>query len=90
MVAFKGRSPIKLYIPSKPHKWGYKIYCLSSDDYLLHFEIYAGKEDRSADGATYDTVMRMLQGYEDKAYTLFGMWVCSCLHCPSLVRLLLK
>ena len=71
MVAYKGRSPIKQYIPSKPHKWGYKIYCLSSDDYLLRFEVYAGKEERSVDGATYDTVMRMLQGYEDKAHILF-------------------
>ena len=71
MVAYKGRSPIKQYIPSKPHKWGYKIYCLSSDDYLLRFEVYAGKEERSADGATYDTVMRMLQGYEDRAHILF-------------------
>jgi hypothetical protein len=43
MVAYKGRSPIKQYIPSKPHKWGYKIWCLASDDYLLHFEVYAGK-----------------------------------------------
>ena len=71
MVAFKGRSPIKQYIPSKPHKWGYKIYCLSSEDYLLRFEVYAGAEQRSADGATYDTVMQMLQGYEDKAHILF-------------------
>jgi hypothetical protein len=70
-VAYKGRSPIKQYIPSKPHKWGYKIYCLSSEDYLLRFEVYAGTEERSADGATYDTVMRMLQGYEDKAHILF-------------------
>jgi hypothetical protein len=71
MVAFKGRSPIKQYIPSKPHKWGYKIYCLSSDDYLLRFEIYAGREERSADGATYDTVMRMTRGYENKQHVLF-------------------
>jgi Transposase IS4 len=71
IAAYKGRSPIKQYIPSKPHKWGYKIYCLSSDDYLLRFEVYAGKEERSADGATFDTVMRMLQGYEDKAHILF-------------------
>jgi hypothetical protein len=71
MVAYKGRSPIKQYIPSKPHKWGYKIYCLSSDDYLLRFEVYAGKEERSAEGATYDTVLRMLQGYEDRAHILF-------------------
>ena len=71
MVAFKGRSPIKQYIPSKPHKWGYKIYCLSSDDYLLHFEIYAGAEPRSEEGATFDTVMRMTQGYEDKGHVLY-------------------
>lgn len=71
MAAFKGRATIKQYIPSKPHKWGYKIYCLSSEDYLLRFEIYAGAEERSADGATYDTVLRMLQGYENKAHILF-------------------
>jgi hypothetical protein len=71
MVAFKGRSPIKQYIPSKPHKWGYKIYCLSSEDYLLRFEVYSGAERRSEDGATFDTVMRMTRGYEDKQHTLF-------------------
>jgi hypothetical protein len=71
MAAYKGRSPIKQYIPSKPHKWGYKIYCLSSEDYLLRFEIYAGKEEKSADGATFDTVMRMVAGYEDQQHTLF-------------------
>jgi hypothetical protein len=31
MVAYKGRSPIKQYIPSKPHKWGYKIWYPCSD-----------------------------------------------------------
>jgi Transposase IS4/DDE_Tnp_1-like zinc-ribbon len=85
MVAYKGRSPIKQYIPSKPHKWGYKIYCLSSDDYLLRFEIYAGKEERSADGATYDTVMRMLAGYEGQQHVLFtDNWFTS----PALLRAL--
>ena len=71
MAAYKGRSPIKQYIPSKPHKWGYKIYCLSSDDYLLHFEVYTGAERRSEDGATFDTVMRMTRGYEEKGHVLF-------------------
>ena len=50
MAAFKGRSPIKQYIPSKPHKWGYKIYCLASEDYLLHFEIYEGRRMQPSDG----------------------------------------
>jgi hypothetical protein len=34
-VFYPAASCIKQYIPSKPHKWGYKIWCLSSDDYLL-------------------------------------------------------
>jgi hypothetical protein len=72
MVAFKGRSPIKQYIPSKPHKWGYKIYCLASDDYLLHFEVYQGKEEHpSALGSTYDTVMRMTAEYQQQQHILF-------------------
>jgi hypothetical protein len=72
MAAFKGRSPIKQYIPSKPHKWGYKIWCLSSEDYLLHFEIYAGKEGAPSDaGATVDTVLRMTAAYKDQGHILY-------------------
>jgi hypothetical protein len=72
MCAYKGRSPIKQYIPSKPHKWGYKIYCLASENYLLRFEIYEGKEeDPSAEGATYDTVIRMTQPYQNQQLVLF-------------------
>ena len=64
MVAYKGRSPIKQYMPSKPHKWGYKIWCLASEDYLLHFEVYAGKEQAPSDaGATVDTTLRMTAAY---------------------------
>jgi hypothetical protein len=72
MAAFKGRSPIKQYIPSKPHKWGYKIWCLASEDYLLHFEIYAGKEGApSVAGATIDTVLRMTAAYQHQQRVLF-------------------
>lgn len=72
MCAWKGRAAIKQYIPSKPHKWGYKIYCLASENYLLHFEVYEGKEeDPSESGATYDTVLRMVQPYQDQQLILF-------------------
>jgi hypothetical protein len=72
IAAFKGRSPIKQYIPSKPHKWGYKMHCLASDNYVLHFEVYEGKEEHpSAHGATYDTVMRMVAGYEHQQHVLY-------------------
>jgi len=72
MVAYKGRSPIKQYIPSKPHKWGYKIWCLCSEDYLLHFEVYAGKENDPSDaGATVDTVLRMTAAYQQQQLVLY-------------------
>ena len=72
MAAYKGRSPIKQYIPSKPHKWGYKIWCLCSEDYLLHFEVYEGKEDDPSDaGATVDTVLRMTAAYQHQERILY-------------------
>ena len=44
IVPFKGISALKQYLPNKPHKWGYKIYCLCSTDGMLHnFFIYTGK-----------------------------------------------
>jgi hypothetical protein len=88
MVAYKGRSPIKQYIPSKPHKWGYKIWCLSSEHYLLHFEIYAGKEGAPSDaGATVDTVLRMTADYKDQGYILYtDNWFTS----PVLLRALVQ
>ncbi|XP_051574810.1 piggyBac transposable element-derived protein 3-like [Myxocyprinus asiaticus] len=44
MVPFKGKSRIKLYLPSKPRKWGYKILVLAGSDGVPHnFEVYTGK-----------------------------------------------
>ena len=88
MVAFKGRAAIKQYMPMKPHKWGYKVWCLASDNYLLHFEVYEGaEEDASEYGATFDTVMRMVKGYENKHHILFtDSWFTS----PTLLNVLLQ
>jgi Transposase IS4 len=72
IVAFKGRSAIKQYIPSKPHKWGYKVYCLASDDYLLSFEVYEGKQNQSSEyGSTYDLMLHMTEPYQYQQYILF-------------------
>jgi hypothetical protein len=35
MVGFKGRSGIKQYIKNKPTKWGYKVWCIANEGYLL-------------------------------------------------------
>lgn len=46
MVRFKGRSTLKQYLPMKPIKRGFKVWCLSCSccGYLLQFQVYTGKE----------------------------------------------
>lgn len=49
MIQFKGRSSLKQYVPLKPVKRGFKVWCLasSSTGYLYNFDIYCRrKEDR--------------------------------------------
>jgi hypothetical protein len=72
IVAFKGRSSMKQYIPSKPHKWGYKIWCLANENYLLHFEVYEGKPaNGAAIGSTLQTALRMTANYHHQQHVIF-------------------
>ena len=44
IVAFKGRSKLKQYVPSKPHKYGYKVFVLCNLSGIIHnFEVYTGR-----------------------------------------------
>ena len=54
MIPFKGRSSIKQYMPMKPIKRGYKVWCLadSKTGFILRFSIYCGKSDSRVDGQT--------------------------------------
>lgn len=47
MIPFKGRSSIKQYMPLKPIKRGYKVWCLADSltGYIQKFDIYTGKSD---------------------------------------------
>ena len=49
MIKFKGRAPIKCYMPKKPTKWGIKVWglCCSTLGYLWAFNVYVGA-DRTA------------------------------------------
>ena len=49
MIKFKGRSSIKQYLPLKPIKRGYKVWCLCDPitGYLFIYQIYLGKEETS-------------------------------------------
>lgn len=47
ICATKARSLIKQYLPSKPHKWGYKIYVICGiSGYAYDFEVYTGQENQ--------------------------------------------
>ena len=46
ICATKAKSFIKQYLPSKPHKWGYKIYVLCGiSGFAYDFELYTGQEN---------------------------------------------
>lgn len=46
LAPYKGKSNLKQYIPSKPHKWGYKVFALcDSNGIMYNFQGYAGKID---------------------------------------------
>ncbi|XP_049785968.1 uncharacterized protein LOC126188409 [Schistocerca cancellata] len=55
MIPFKGRSSLKQYMPLKPVKQGYKVWCLadSKTGYVIKLDIYTGK---SNDGCTENSL----------------------------------
>ena len=74
MVGYKGRSHIKQYIPSKPTKWGFKVWCLamSSNGYVLDISVYTGKRNKpSNNGLGYDVVMELSKDYSYKFHHLY-------------------
>ncbi|KAL3213306.1 hypothetical protein MRX96_051731 [Rhipicephalus microplus] len=69
MVPFKGRSSLKQYIPSKPQKWGYKVFLLCDAQGMVHsFEIYTGRIDAVPGepdiGASGNIVLKLSQNIQ--------------------------
>ena len=74
MVGFKGRSSLKQYMPDKPTKRGFKIWCScdSKNSYTSCFQVYTGKVDGVTEknlGA--NVVKRLSEDIYDKGYYLF-------------------
>lgn len=46
MIPFKGRSSLKEYLPMKPIKRGYRVWCRADSDpgYLMQFQVYEGSD----------------------------------------------
>lgn len=64
----KARSSLKVYMPNKPHKWGYKFFVLSgASGFAYNFEFCSGQENNSEGrkasepdlGASANVVMRL-------------------------------
>nr|XP_050033781.1 piggyBac transposable element-derived protein 2-like [Dermacentor andersoni] len=77
IVPFKGRSSLKQYVPSKPHKWGYKIFVLCDTHGLVSdFSIYTG-DIRPVPGlpdlgASSNVALELSRSIpENKSYLLF-------------------
>lgn len=74
MMPWRGRVEFRQFIPSKPIRYGLKLYlcCDSDTSYVCQMEIYTGKKGnkREVDHGP-NVVKRLLRGYEDKGYTVF-------------------
>ena len=67
MVAFKGRSFMKQYMPAKPVKWGFKVWTVAeaATGYVCGYEIYTGRRAvPSQHGLGYDVVMQLTEVYQ--------------------------
>ncbi|CAG5033770.1 unnamed protein product [Parnassius apollo] len=62
MILFKGRSSMKQYMPLKPIKRGYKVWCRcdSKTGYLYEFYIYTGKSKTGTEEGLGSKVVKML------------------------------
>ena len=67
MVGFKGRSSLKQYMPLKPTKRGYKVWCIcdSHNGYMCKFEVYTGgsSNDSNDMGLGPSVVMRLCEPF---------------------------
>ena len=75
MVGFKGRSSLKQYMPLKPTKRGYKVWCIcdSHNGYMCKFEVYAGgsSNDSNDMGLGPSVVMRLCEPFLNKSHFIF-------------------
>lgn len=69
IIPYKGRLSIKQYMPSKPHKYGIKVYCIadSLSGYIVKWRVYTGKEE----GSTNRIVHELLEGFNNQGYNLY-------------------
>jgi len=77
LVAFRGRCPFRIYIPSKPAKYGLKIQtiCDAQTWYTLNMELYTGKQKEGpykiSNSAT-DVILRLSRPIYDSGSNIMA------------------
>ena len=71
MVGFKGRSTLKQYIPSKPTKWGYKIWCLCNHNYTLAFKVCEGARSGNESVTAAEAALELVRPYHNHNRILY-------------------
>ena len=71
MVKFSGRSKMKVYMPLKPIKYGFKIFllCESKTGFVLKWIMYTGRNSENV-YSNKNVVVRILEGYEGEGYSV--------------------
>lgn len=78
VIPFKGRSSIKQYLPSKPKRWGFKVWVRAGvSGYIYRFEVYqgatGGRSNVSSEiGMAGEVVIRLSKGLERKNYKVYA------------------
>ena len=73
MIAYKGRTSLKQYMPLKPIKRRIKAWVRadSVSGYMFDFNIYEGKDDIQGKGLGYKVVTSLCEELYDKNYWIF-------------------
>nr|CAH7748743.1 unnamed protein product [Callosobruchus chinensis] len=74
MILWRGRLSFRQYIPNKRHKYGIKLYELTTDSgYILNIIIYVGKGTLESQNDSHATsvVKQLLQDYLGKGHILY-------------------
>ena len=73
MVKFKGRKFFRQFLPSKPIRFGFKLFTLaeSKSGYIWNFEVYTGRKGEAEQNQAKNVVVRITNPLQDKGYRLF-------------------
>ncbi len=96
MIPFRGRHSAKQYMPKKPTKWGYKLWCRAGmSRYVYDFEIFGSLDAKGPPpgvevpdlGESSNVILRLTKDLEKKKLQVFFDNFLSCLRTSCLPKI---